>query len=131
MPTFPVLTMPRLHPTRRVGVIVAALLVIAVAGCVLIRGEAVRVEVSSAAGEELRFVPAQVALSAGAKVALSFANGSTVAHNLVLLLPTEIGTRAIVAPGVTDAFEFEAPPAGTYRFVCTIHEGMEGTLEVR
>lgn len=131
MPTLPILTLPRPHPTRRVSVIAVAVLVIAVTGCVLVRGEAVTVEVSSAAGEELRFVPAQVAVSAGAKVALSFANGSAVAHNLVLLLPAERGTRAIVEPGVTDAFEFVAPAAGSYRFVCTIHEGMEGTLEVR
>lgn len=123
--------MPRLQPKRWLGVSAAVLLVLAVAGCVPVPGQAVTVEVSSAAGEELRFVPAQIVVLAGAKVVLSFANGSTVAHNLVLLLPTERGTRAIGEPRATDRFEFDAPPAGSYRFVCTVHEGMEGALEVR
>lgn len=120
----------RRAPRRLTAVVVALCLLLYVHGCSALPGSVVRLEVSSAAGEELRFVPERLIVPASTRAALTFSNGSSLPHNVVLLLPTEIGTWAIVAPGATDSFEFEAP-AGSYRFVCTIHEGMEGTLEAR
>jgi len=92
---------------------------------------AVRLDVSTKPGTELAFAPNQVVAPANARVELAFSNASTVAHNLVFLSPIDGTTRPIVQPGETDKFGFNTPAAGNYRFVCSIHEDMSGTLETR
>jgi len=88
-------------------------------------------EVTTKLGTELAFDPARVVAPSQVRVRLVFSNVSTLAHNLVLLSPLDGGTRPIVQPGESDVFEFDTPPPGTYRFVCSIHEDMSGTLESR
>jgi plastocyanin len=39
-------------------------------------------------------------------------------------------TDAIVEPGATDEIAVDLAASGTYRFVCTIHEGMAGSIIV-
>ena len=64
-------------------------------------------------------------------MAVTFANASTLEHNLVFLAPIDERTREIVRPGEADLMEFETPAAGNYRFVCTVHEEMLGALLVQ
>jgi hypothetical protein len=40
-------------------------------------------------------------------------------------------TRTIVEPGTSDELLLRPPGPGAYPFVCTIHDGMAGTLIVR
>jgi len=64
-------------------------------------------------------------------VAVSFTNVSTQEHNLVFLAPIDVRTSEIVRPGEVERLELVTPGAGTYEFVCTIHEEMTGSLLVR
>ena len=61
---------------------------------------------------------------------LEFANESTVPHNLTFGEPINAATATIVQPGASETLEFQAPEPGSYEFVCTLHPGMEGILEV-
>src|SRR5687768_1985633 len=78
----------------------------------------------------MKFEPAEVTAPAGADVALTFENQSTVPHNLTFQAPIDVATATIVAPGASETVEFAAPDAGEYPFVCTLHPGMDGTLIV-
>ena len=66
----------------------------------------------------------------GRQVALTFDNADSVPHNLTFRDPIDAGTSTVVAPGTSETLEFEAPEPGSYPFVCTLHPGMDGTLEV-
>lgn len=90
-----------------------------------------RLQVATRPETELAFDPASVIAPAHVRVSLTFTNASTMDHNLVLLSPLDGATDPIVPPGASDAVEFDAPGPGTYRFVCSIHEDMSGTLEIR
>ena len=90
----------------------------------------VELAVGTDAGAELKFEPAEVTAPAGAVVALTFENQSTVPHNLTFQAPINVATATIVAPGASETVEFTAPEAGEYPFVCTLHPGMDGTLIV-
>ena len=69
-------------------------------------------------------------VTAGTTVRLTFVNESTVPHNLTFGEPINAATANIVQPGAEETIEFTAPEAGEYTYVCTLHPGMEGTLEV-
>jgi plastocyanin len=88
------------------------------------------VTVSTAPGESLAFVPADVRIEAGAPVRLTFHNASTVAHNLVFTTGIDAATDTIVQPGRSETLSIGPLADGTYRFVCTIHEEMAGELSV-
>ena len=89
------------------------------------------VAVSTATGTERRFVPGSLAVPAGADIRLVFRNASDESHNLSFTGALEsVRTRTIMDAGERDELTFSAPPPGTYRFVCTIHEGMTGELRV-
>ena len=100
------------------------------AGCLGSAAGAFPLEVRTGAGNQLVFEPARLVAPAGRQLLLTLRNTSAEPHNLVVLEPVGVATRSIVAAGQADAIAFEAPPAGSYRFVCSIHPGMEGTLEV-
>ena len=87
-------------------------------------------EVRTQSGDGIAFEPGLVAAPAHARAIIEFTNTSTIDHNLVFLDPIEARTSAIVVPGHSDRLEFETPSVGSYTFVCTIHEGMTGTLRV-
>ena len=87
--------------------------------------------VGTAPGELAAFDPADLETTAEARVRLTFTNESTIDHNLVFVGPIVARTSDIVAPGASESFDFSAPAPGAYRFVCTVHETMTGTLTVR
>ena len=73
------------------------------------------------------FSPASLTVSAGTTVTVT--NDDTVAHTV-----TETGSKAFdtgdVDPGKT--VTFKAPTsAGTYAYICSIHQYMKGTLVVK
>lgn len=93
-------------------------------------GGPIEVTIQSDAGTRFRFSPDQVEVPAGAEVALTFENLSTVPHNLTFGSPIDATTSTVVDGGTSEEISLTAPGPGDYRFVCTIHTGMEGTLRV-
>ncbi len=93
-------------------------------------GATLDVTVGTDPGSELKFEPAEVTVTAGADVRLTFENRSTVPHNLTFQGPPSVATSTIVAAGASETLEFKAPDPGEYPFVCTLHPGMDGTLLV-
>jgi plastocyanin len=83
-------------------------------------------------GAELKFNPITAEAPANTPVKLTFTNNSTsMPHNLKFQEGITAGTADTVAAGATEALEFTTPAAGAYKFVCTLHPGMEGTLTVK
>lgn len=81
-------------------------------------------------GTELKFDPATLTAGAGAHVRVTFENRASVPHNLTFQAPIDVATSTTVAPGTSETVEFTAPAAGQYTFVCTLHPGMAGTLDI-
>ena len=109
-----------------------AALVGLVGGCLAAERTAAEVDiaVSTSTGEGLVFMPSVVAAPAGVPLRLTFENVSSLPHNLTLSAPISIGTRTIVDPGSYDTIELAPLAEGAYGFVCTIHEGMAGVLDI-
>lgn len=91
----------------------------------------VDVTITTAAGETTAFEPAVTVVQTAGPIALTFRNGSGLPHNLVLTAGSTAATRTIVEPGSSDELLLPPLPPGTYPFVCTIHDGMAGTLVVQ
>jgi plastocyanin len=109
---------------------VLALLVV---GCAIgtqgpITSPAVSVTVTTAPGDQLAYAPAEIGVPAGAPLRLTFRNGSDVPHNLVFTTGIAAATDTIVEPGESQELAIDPLAEGTYRFVCTVHEEMSGTL---
>ena len=85
--------------------------------------------IASAPGDRLAFDPVETLVRMPGPIALTFQNPSSVAHNLTFTSGSSAATRTIVEPGSSDRLLL-ALTAGAYRFVCTIHDGMAGTLLV-
>ncbi len=115
------------------GALLAAALLV---GCGLVAPASPRapatvgLTITSAPGERLAFEPAETTIAAPGPVRLRFENRSSLAHNLVFTGALTAATRTIVNPGTGDELALVLPAAGRYRFVCTIHEGMSGSLIV-
>ncbi|HEY7703185.1 MAG TPA: cupredoxin domain-containing protein [Candidatus Limnocylindrales bacterium] len=86
--------------------------------------------VETAAGERLAFEPAEVTVASTGPLMITFRNGSSQPHNLVFTSGMRAATRTIVEPGQSEQLSLAPPEPGSYPFVCTIHEGMAGTLIV-
>ena len=86
--------------------------------------------VTTAPGDELAFTPDEVSVPSGKRVHVTFTNGSAVAHNMVFTSGIDASTPTIVAPGESAGFAVKPGGPGSYPFVCTIHDGMHGTLIV-
>jgi aldose sugar dehydrogenase len=94
-------------------------------------GEAAQVTIGTDTGAALQFDPAMASVPAGSTVQVTFENRSSgVPHNLTFSAPINAATATIVDPGASESLEFPAPEPGDYKFVCTLHPGMEGTLTV-
>lgn len=91
----------------------------------------VAVTIASAPGEIIAFDPAEIEVDATGPVSITFRNASSLPHNLTFTVGVNAATRTIVEPGTTDELLLSAPGSGTYPFVCTIHDGMTGTLTIR
>ena len=75
--------------------------------------------------ESIKFVPDSVTIAPGDTV--TWVNNDTVDHDV-----TGDGFKSGDAGGMAngDTFEHTFPDAGTFDYVCTVHPGMEGTVEV-
>jgi plastocyanin len=116
--------------SRWAVVVTAALL--CVAGCEVIAAPqpSAFLAVRSRPGDELAFDPAHLYAPRDSVVRVTFSNASSVEHNLVFVEPLAGRTREIVLPGEEDVVDLRTSGPGSYRFVCTVHVGMEGTLTV-
>ena len=105
-----------------------------VAGCAFgVAGtgsEGFDVTVVTAPGEQLAFTPSELRVPEGRPIRLTFRNGSSLAHNLVFTSGIAASTKTIVDPGGSEQLALATPAPGAYRFVCTIHVEMSGTLTV-
>ena len=88
------------------------------------------VAITTATGETTAFDPAETIATPGAPIAITFRNVSSLPHNLTFTGFTA-ATRTIVEPGTSDELVLKPLVAGAYPFVCTIHEGMAGILNIR
>ena len=79
---------------------------------------------------ELQFDPTTASVNSGAQVTVTFENRDTLPHNLTFGDPINAKTSTVVQPGASEDVTFTAPAPGSYPFVCTLHPGMDGTLEV-
>jgi plastocyanin len=115
---------------RLLGLLVMAGLAIA---CVDATGASLTgraVTIATATGETLAFDPPEASVPAGAPLTIKFLNRSSLSHNLVFTAGLTGSTRTIVAPGTSDSISIATVGPGRYRFACTIHDGMAGTLVV-
>ena len=90
----------------------------------------VAVTISSARGEATTFEPARASVTASGAIAVTFRNDSSLPHNLTFTGALTAATRTIVEPGASDEVLLAPVAPGAYPFVCTIHDGMAGTLVV-
>ena len=86
--------------------------------------------ISSAAGETTAFEPARATVNADGPITVTFQNGSGLPHNLTFTGTLTAATRTIVDPGASEELRLAPLAPGSYPFVCTIHDGMAGTLLV-
>lgn len=129
----------RRHPLARraSGIVVCILLTPLLVGCVAdpsattSPAAAIDVTITTAPGETLAFEPAETTVRGGGPVAMTFRNGSSLAHNLVFTAGLTAATQTIVKPGTSERLLLAPPAPGDYPFVCTIHDGMAGTLIVQ
>lgn len=83
-------------------------------------------------GVALQFEPKTATAPANTAVQLTFTNNSaSQPHNLAFQEGITAATNVNMAPGTSETLSFTTPAAGAYKYVCTIHPGMEGTLTVQ
>jgi plastocyanin len=86
--------------------------------------------IATAAGERLAFEPAEVRVADPGPLEIVFRNGSSLEHNLVFVQGIDARTQSIVEPATSETLSVRLDRPGTYEFVCTIHEGMAGSIVV-
>ena len=84
-------------------------------------------------GDEYKFLPSSISLTAGEKVKITYKNTGNVPHNLVI---DELGVEtATIVGGKTASVEVTPTKTGTYTFYCSVGNhralGMEGMMEVK
>jgi plastocyanin len=95
-------------------------------------GAPVEITIGTPTDASLVFEPTTAEAPANTPVKFTFQNKSTsLPHNLKFSDGITAGTSDLVAAGASETFEFTTPGAGTYKFICNIHPGMEGTLTVK
>ncbi len=92
---------------------------------------ATTINIGTDTGVTLKFDPNTAEAPANTPVKLTFSNKSTQPHNLSFQQGISAKTSDSVAPGASETISFTTPAAGTYKWVCSIHPGMEGTLTVK
>ena len=71
---------------------------------------------------------ATVSGPARVRLTVEFRNMSSEVHNLVFVGALDVRSDPVVPAGGGDTLRLPALEPGDYDFVCTIHEGMTGTL---
>ena len=74
---------------------------------------------------DVRFTPAHATVKVGRTV--RWTNGDRVPHDVVATRGATFDSRRLDAGG---SFSFRATKAGTITYVCTLHQGMAGTLTI-
>jgi len=83
-------------------------------------------------GQNLAFSPGTITVRSGQAVVVNFVNADlSVAHDVAFRVPGATPGGQCTGP-CSYTLSFTAPAAGTYQFVCILHEssGMTGTLSV-
>ena len=75
-----------------------------------------------------RFIPVSTSLAVGGTVTWTNTSPAPVNHDLVATTSNWQLSRTL-GPG--QSFQTTIAQAGTYRYQCTIHQGMTGNIEVR
>lgn len=75
--------------------------------------------------KNIEFSPKQITVKKGATV--TWVNQETIEHNVVAESDPKLKSQLF---GKDGKFEYEATKAGTFKYVCSVHPGMEGTLTV-
>ena len=89
-------------------------------------------EVATDAGTALKFDPAAFDAPANTKIQINFTNKAQgLPHNMTFQSGVAAKTADQISPGQTASLSFTTPAPGSYKFVCTIHPGMEGTMNVK
>jgi plastocyanin len=75
--------------------------------------------------KNVTFGPKTVQVKVGATV--RFINDDPIAHNVVAVAGARFDSGLVKARA---SFVFHATKAGTIHYVCTLHQGMRGTIDV-
>jgi plastocyanin len=111
--------MSRLVTTAAIGLCAAAV----VAGCGSSGSESGPPSIGM---RDLRFHPARVSVKVGQRV--TWKNEDTVDHNVTAKSGAKFMSRAFGGGG---SYSYTPRAAGTIRYVCTLHPGMNGVLVVK
>ncbi len=76
--------------------------------------------------KDIKFVPARMAVKVGEKV--TWRNDDPLDHNVIAEQGASFKSRAF---GQGGTYTFTPRTAGTIKYVCTLHPGMDGELVVR
>jgi plastocyanin len=88
------------------------------------------VVVATDPGAELAYRPPTISVPAAGPLRVVFENVSTEPHNLVFGDGLAGASRSIVEPGTSATVDIVIATQGRYRFSCSVHEGMVGSLVV-
>lgn len=77
------------------------------------------------------FQPASVTIPAGSRVRWTWRNTSGVVHNVASMGPPSFPSSAAAISGDGSTYQHVFAAAGTYRYECTLHAGMTGTVVVQ
>jgi plastocyanin len=94
-------------------------------------GTAQVIQVGTDTDAARQFEPKTVEAPARTKIKLTFNNRASLAHNLTFQNGIDAKTSNQVPARTSQTITFTTPDAGSYKFVCTIHRGMEGQLIVK
>ena len=86
------------------------------------------IAITTATSPPPRFIPVNAAVAVGGTVTWTNTSPAPVRHDLVATTPNWQLSRTL-GPG--ESFQTTVSQAGTHRYMCTIHQGMIGTIEVR
>jgi plastocyanin len=77
---------------------------------------------------DFAFSPAELTFPGGAEITFAFKNDDSAPHNFTL--EGVDGVDEDVSPGAETQVSFPAPAPGDYKFHCSVHPSMTGTLTV-
>ncbi len=86
------------------------------------------VSITTSTSPPPRFIPASAELAVGGTVTWTNTSPAPVVHDVVA---TTMNWQLSRTLGPGESFQTTIAEAGTYRYRCTLHAGMNGTIEVR